>query len=235
MAGQFERKVGAIIQVRMGSSRLPGKVLKTLPENGHISLLDHILNRIPAEYEAIIATTESEVDDPLLERFPSAFRGSENDVLERFYLCSKVNKLTTIIRLTGDNPFIDPSKMIEVVNFHLENNFDYTRSEGLPLGCNFEVFNFDCLEKAQLETNSLFDREHVTPYLKDSTKFNTGQYIYENYPDLRLTLDYPSDYEMINKIFIELGENATFEHVVDYLRNHPEVARLNAQNRQMNS
>ena len=142
-------KVGAIIQVRLGSERLPNKALLPLPFGGGPALLEHVVNRAKASKSVtnvIVATTDNILDNAIYnfcqDNKLSCFRGSEDDVLDRFYQAAKNSNLDVIIRLTGDNPFIMPGIIDDTVETHLHANLDYSITEGLPLGTNIEVISF---------------------------------------------------------------------------------------------
>ena len=223
----------AIIQARMGSSRLPGKVLMKLPADGKRTLLDQIIERIPQQIKYIIATSNKSKDDELSLRYPNVFRGSENNVLERFYLAAKDKGFEHIVRLTADNPLIDPELMLESIDAHLKSGADYTCTEGLPLGTNFEIISWSALVKAQMNSNDPYEREHVSPYIRNNDDFKKYFHQFKGFGDFRLTIDYPSDYDMVERIFSELGNDVSLKEVNMYLIANPNVAGINQNNQQL--
>ena len=195
--------IGIIIQARMGSTRLPGKVLKQI---GNKNLLEHILFRLirlKNSVKVIIATSDLKKDDEL-EKFCkihniTCFRGSEQHVLERYYLCAKENNFEHIVRLTGDNPFIDIEELDNLIDLHLHNKSDYSRSfSSLPKGVGSEIFTFNALEisyKNGMKANHI---EHVNEYIEENEelfkiselKVNSEK----NRPEISLTVDTEDDY-----------------------------------------
>jgi len=209
--------VGAVIQARSNSTRLKNKVLLPLPFNGTKTILNHIIDRISLcnEIKKIIIATTTNVEDDIIEKISVAdgvdiFRGSENNVLERFYLAAKKFNIDIIVRLTADNPFIDPSFVTDVLYKHINMKADYTGSDGLPLGMNIEVISFGALEKAFFDAKKPYELEHVTPYIYkriDAFKIQTVNFdVSPILSDLRFTIDYPSDYAFSSLIFDKIYE-----------------------------
>jgi spore coat polysaccharide biosynthesis protein SpsF len=204
-------KIGAIIQVRNNSIRLPGKVLMPLPFPDGDSLLFHILKKVKKSNfidEIYLATTISSLDDEI-ERFGEensvkVFRGSEEDVLSRFVSVVEIEGYDVVIRLTGDNPFIDVKSLDIAIDYHLNNENDYTKTEGLPLGMNFEIVRAKALLSLSNYDLTTSDREHVTFFFNRTNIFKKSVYKFNQYAgieDLRLTVDYPSDYAMASLLF----------------------------------
>lgn len=210
--------IGIIIQARMGSTRLPGKVLKKIGEK---NLLEHILFRLERLFhnvKVVIATSDLEKDDKLEEFCKNnntfCFRGSEQNVLERYYLCAKENNFTHIFRLTGDNPFIDIEELDNLVKLHIETNADYSRSFAvLPKGVGSEIFTFDALEQSFLYGKKGNHLEHVNEYIEENEyKFKISELKVsdeKNRPEISLTVDTTDDYK--KACFIV--ENSTSEYV----------------------
>jgi spore coat polysaccharide biosynthesis protein SpsF len=236
-------KVGAIIQVRLGSERLPGKALLPLPFGGGPSLLEHVVaNARSAKslHQAIVATTTRSADDAI-EAFCSAkgvpcLRGSADDVLERFRLAAHMYELDVIVRLTGDNPFVMPEMIDQAVEQLQQTASDYIITTGLPLGTNVEVFTRQALETAAAQATAAADREHVTPFIRREAGFNIRTAPCESdISQLRLTVDYPSDYALATMLFERLwkpGRSVTHEAISELLREHPWVREINAANSQ---
>lgn len=195
--------IGIIIQARMGSTRLPGKVLKKI---GNRNLLEHILlrlSKLKQNTKIVIATTILEKDN-VIELFCekngiNIFRGSESNVLERYYLCAKENDFEHIIRLTGDNPFVDIEELDNLINLHLKTNVDYSHSsESLPKGIGAEIFTFEALEQSYILGTKSNHKEHVNEYIQENKeKFLISELKVneeKNRPEISLTVDTQDDY-----------------------------------------
>lgn len=237
-------KIGAIIQARMGSSRLPGKVLMSLPFCSNTTVLAHIINRLKKVRKInsiIVATSINTSDDSIVDEVNknkvAVYRGSEEDVLERFYQVACKDSLHTIIRLTSDNPCVDQTILQEIIDKHINTNADYTKTIGLPLGMNFEIISFPALEMAYKEATSPEEREHVTPYIiKNKTKFrqeiidfNSNSSLTEN---LRLTIDYPNDYAFLSLVyqFFQNNYDFTLQDILQMLLKYPWIKEINNNN-----
>lgn len=196
--------IGIIIQARMGSTRLPGKILKNI---GNKTLLEHILFRLiklKHEVEVVIATSDLE-KDAKVENFCKdkgikCFRGSETNVLERYYMCAKDNAFEHIVRLTGDNPFTDIEELDNLIELHLKTSADYSRSfASLPKGVGAEIFTFEALEKSYQNGHKENHIEHVNEYIEENEdEFNISELKVEsekNRPDISLTVDTEDDYQ----------------------------------------
>jgi spore coat polysaccharide biosynthesis protein SpsF len=218
--------IGVIIQARMGATRLPGKVLKKLGDN---ALLDFQISRIKEAKNIdtiVVATTVEDADDEI-EVFCNGkgipcFRGSENDVLSRYYECARDNKFETIVRLTADCPLIDPAVIDKVVTLFFEEKVDYCsntvppETSFWPDGSDVEVFSFAALEQAHRNAVKLEDREHVTFFFwKDkSNGFKTAQLQnFENWSKYRFTVDYQKDYDVVKLIYDEITLRQVYGHI----------------------
>lgn len=229
-------KTGAIIQARLGSERFPGKVLRPLPVDGGDPVIVHISRRArqaPSVEVVALATSDLDRDDPVAAAFPGeVFRGDEEDVLGRLHHAAQSLGLTTVVRLTGDNPCIDPQKLEETIAHHHKEGADYTLSTGLPLGTNVEVVSMAALETAHQESTDAYDREHVTPFIRrDADRFRLTEIAFD-LPDslaaLRLTMDYPSDYAMLNVLFGHFRDGEfSLEDVGGFVEENPWVAEIN--------
>lgn len=233
----MESKIFAIIQARMSSTRLHGKVLKELSGQ---PILYHIIQRIKSVKDidqVIIATSQKQSDDPIQqfanERCVSCFRGSENDVLGRFFKAAQVfgaGEGDIIIRLTADNPFVDPRVCEELLSYFRENFFNYVTTEGYPLGVGVEIFSFCALEEAFMNAQKPYEREHVTPFM-----YRPGQVFgklksTEDHSDIRLTVDTLEDYRVAQIVYNSLyREKECFKlpELLDYLKNHPDIIAIN--------
>ncbi|UKS26144.1 glycosyltransferase family protein [Paenibacillus sp. HWE-109] len=203
-----------IIQARMGSTRLPGKVLKVLADK---TVLAHVVERAQAFQDVadvIVATTVGKQDNVIEDearRLGVAFyRGDESDVLSRYYEAAVIAKADNVIRITSDCPMVDPETSSGVIKEFLNTHkFDYvsnTLVRSYPRGLDTEIFTFEALETAHKESSSLHDREHVTPYIYNNPdKFLLHSYVNETkVPDYRWTLDTPEDWDLINRIYNSL-------------------------------
>lgn len=212
----------ALIQARLGSSRLPGKSQLPLPlsaTGAEHTILGHVVGRArrAASVSAIVvATTTQPLDDPLAalasQLDVGVFRGDEQDVLGRFAgALAQAGPTDTVVRLTADNPAIDPALLDAAVAHHLTTGADYTHTTGLPLGTNLEVLSAAALLRAHHEARQPDEREHVTPYLRRHPELFRLETLALAVPPavaaLRLTVDYPSDYAFVSLLFNELGPN----------------------------
>ncbi|PXY02993.1 hypothetical protein DF185_02555 [Marinifilum breve] len=224
-------RVGIIIQARNNSSRLPGKILLELPVNSGTSVLDHIQSRCEkiAGVKTIIATTDSPKDDIIANKYKRVFRGSEKDVLERYYYAAKQYGFKHIVRLTGDNPCVDYNILQNLINIHVNGQYDFTITEGLPLGMNFEIMTFETLEIAFLDASEKSDREHVTLYFDKIDKLNKKTVYFEDQLEdkIRVTMDYPSDYAFLNLLFSNLNRDFTFSDLKSYVKEYPWLLDIN--------
>ncbi|WP_299701107.1 glycosyltransferase family protein [uncultured Pontibacter sp.] len=236
-------KVGAIIQVRLGSERLPGKALLPLPFSGGPSLLEHVVaNACSAQslHQTIIATTTRSADDAIKafcsEMEIPCLRGSADDVLERFRQTAHSYELDVIVRLTGDNPFVMPETIDRAVEQLQQTNSDYIITTGLPLGTNVEVFTRQALEKAAIQATATADREHVTPFIRREAGFNIRTIHCDSaISQLRLTVDYPTDYALAAMLFERLwkpGRPVTHNAISELLQENPWLREINAANSQ---
>ncbi len=227
-----------IIQARMGSTRLPGKVLKCIHNK---PLIDHLLDRLaPSKHidEFVVATSDLEQDDALVnhleKRNTSVFRGSEWDVLERFYLAAKKHSPKTITRICADNPLHSYKVLDQVFERFLATQSDYHSNSNhepdvLEDGFDVEVFSFAALEKAYLQAKLLSDREHVTPFIKrDESLKRTWQKTCEAYT-YKLSVDTENDRLAVEQIFLAFKENYDFsiDQVVELLEHRSDILELN--------
>lgn len=225
-------KVGAIIQARTGSSRFPNKVLKPLPCDSNLTVLNQIIRRLKQSTlldEIVLATSTKKEDKKLgkiaKEENIEIFFGSEENVLNRFYESAKKYKIDVIVRITADNPCLDYKIIDKGIGFFLKNNYDYIKSEGLPIGTNIEMFSFRALELANEETTKAYEKEHVCPYIYECGKFKTHILDLSNkikvdidISDIRLTMDTEEDYALICAIYDYLYKENNYFGVNDILK-----------------
>ena len=236
--------IGCIIQARMSSTRLPGKVMKRIDNEN--TILDCVINQLQSSKEIknlVIATTEQKEDDVIVEflqkRKVKYFRGSKQDVLDRYYQCAKKFGFSEIIRITSDNPLIDYEIVDVTVKRFKSNNYDYITTD-LPLntfhrtypsGYSVEVFTFSALENAWKNAKLLSEREHVTPYFYKNKEIFQQTSI-ENYEDLsrfRCTVDTKYDLELIQKIYSNIKKRPILlPDVIKLFKVNPELVKINA-------
>jgi len=200
----LEDRLGIILQARMGSTRLPGKILMPI---GNKALLDHILcrlNRLRHFAKTVIATSDTSGDDIVasfcIERAVACFRGSDSNVLDRYYQCATSYGFRHIIRLTGDNPFPDIEELDNLIDLHLVSGADYANSfASLPIGVGTEILTLAALERSWREGKSPHHIEHVNEYILENPQiFKTAilSVTADKYrPDIRLTVDTMEDYK----------------------------------------
>ena len=202
-------KIVALVQARMGSTRLPNKVMKLI---GDIPMIELLLTRLAHSKEIdqiIVATSVDARNLPLVAHVQSlgfsCEQGSENDVLDRYVVAAKKHQADVVVRITGDCPIVDPDLVDEVIRRFRSAGVDYfsnTNPPTYPDGLDIEVCTFKALEQASQETTDPFDREHVTPYLRKPGKFKTDSMQHnQDLSALRWTVDEPSDFAVIEKVF----------------------------------
>ena len=231
--------LGCIIQARMGSTRLPGKVMKLLDENNP-SIFSTIsqLQECTEIDKIIVATTTNEEDNVISDYVKNLeidlFRGSANDVLGRYYECARKYSLSGILRVTADCPLIDPTIVDTGLKIFKNNNYDYvtnTLNRTFPDGNETEIFSFISLERAYNEANLPSEREHVTPYFKTHPELfkNTN---FENTDDLshlRWTMDYEEDMKFIKLILEKISKRPILMiDILDLLQTEPDLKKINS-------
>jgi|TARA_B100000315_G_C14536485_1_gene568708 spore coat polysaccharide biosynthesis protein SpsF len=226
----MKSKIVAIIQARMGSTRLPGKVLKEVQGVPLLGIMMSRVERSEMLNEIVIATSSLPMDDQIeefcQENGYECFRGSENDVLSRYFHCATKYHVDIIVRLTADCPLIDPIVIDDVVKIYVENDYDYVANtappEGLtyPEGMDVEIFSFQLLERAAREAQKPSEREHVTHYFwKNSKSFSTYRLDLDNdFSVYRLTVDYPEDLEVIKEIVHVLYQREPLFSMYDMIK-----------------
>ncbi|MCD9023668.1 cytidylyltransferase domain-containing protein [Cohnella silvisoli] len=238
-------KVAIIIQARMGSSRLPGKVLRMLDGITVLQLIHERLSYCRHVHEIVVATSDSEKDDAVaaaMERLNIAvYRGQENDVLDRYYRAASIVKADAVVRITGDCPLIDPQVVDAVIGKYLEQfpQLHYVSNihpPTFPDGLDVEVFSYVALERAWKEARQGSEREHVTPYIHSRPDLfpqaNMESRI--NYSHLRWTLDEEKDYIFLNALIEKAQQDeglsprtASLEQWVEILRRYPDLNEIN--------
>lgn len=232
-------KIVAIVQARMGSTRLPGKVMLDLLGEPVLVRDVNRLRRSKMLDEIVIATTNLPADDQIVslckERGWKYSRGDENDVLDRYYQAARSCNADTIVRVTSDCPMIDPEVVDRVIRVFLDlPGIDYVSNtlppRTFPRGLDTEVMTFEALERAWTEDEDPKLREHVTPYIyRNPEKFQTRSVLNER--DLsshRWTLDTPEDLAFIRVVYEHFeNDDFTWVDVLEYLDEHPEIVGIN--------
>lgn len=229
----------AIIQARLGSTRLPRKIFAELSNK---PLIWHVVERLKYSQKIdkiVLATTTTSIDDELAtwaEREGIAlFRGSENNVLERYYFAAKQSSANVIVRITADDPFKDPIIIDKVIDKLLEERLEFAYNNNpptFPEGLDTEVFTFSALEKAFLQSVDDYEKEHVTQYFyRNITNFKQANYSNDhNLSGLRWTIDTELDYEMTKHVYNMLyKENEIFlmDDILELLEKNPKISEIN--------
>jgi len=236
-------KVLAITQARYGSSRLPAKILKEV--NGKTLLEIHLERILKSKLisKLKVATTIEDGADIIVgiasKLKVESYKGSIDDVLQRFYETAKPESPDYVVRLTSDCPLIDPAVIDKVIKVCIETESDYasnTLSPTYPDGVDVEVFRFSALEKAYNEVALKSDKEHVTPYIWRNSTFKGGKLFksvnVENsvdYSRSRITVDTIEDFLLVKALIENLGTEKSFIEYVGYLENHKKIKVLNNQ------
>ena len=234
-------KIVAITQARVGSTRLPAKILKKV--SGYELLYIHLKRLLQATTidELIVATTYEERVDEIIDICKRLgvqyFQGSTDDVLDRFYQAVKDENAKYVVRLTSDCPLIDPRLVDEIVTKTIEQDVDYCSNVLTPTypdGESVEVFKFESLKKAWSEAALKSEREHVTPYIwKNSTHKNKNlftSYSYKNsedYSKLRMTLDTQEDLQVLERLIEVHGIDLPWRIYAEELKNNIELQQVN--------
>jgi spore coat polysaccharide biosynthesis protein SpsF len=235
-------QLGAIIQARMGSSRLPGKVLKDILGK---PMLWHVVNRLSKSAtvkKIVIATTDKEADRGIIEAAQKLgvayYAGSEDDVLDRYYRAAKEFHIDPIVRITADCPLIDPKIVDTVVRYYCDNNrkFDYVSNAvpaTYPDGLDTEIFSFSALERAWKEAARKSEREYPTTHFwNNKDKFRLGNVVNkEDLSYMRWTVDGEKDFQFVQEIYMGLYKNGHeiffMDDIVNFLKVHPEIMSIN--------
>jgi spore coat polysaccharide biosynthesis protein SpsF len=232
-------RVVAIIQARMGSTRLPGK---TLADLGGAPVMDRVLARVARAdrvADVVVAITDRPVDDQLEDHLVAlgakVVRGDSDDVLARFGLVAEMHPADAYVRITADCPLIDPGVIDDVVAAFAQGDVDYCSNvlaRTYPIGMDCEVISSGALRTALDEAADPAEREHVTPFLyRHPERFrlrNVEAPAWAARPHLRLTVDEPNDVELLRHIVAELGPDASLREILELLDTRPDIAAINA-------
>lgn len=234
-------KINAIIQARCGSTRFPNKVFADIDGK---PLIWHVVNRLKYAKtidNIVIATTtntkDNIIEDWCKENKITYYRGSENDVLNRYYCASVVSNADVIVRITADDPFKEPAVIDAVVKKLIDGNYDLVTNNfppSFPEGLDCEALKFSVLKESENSTCDTFEREHVTQYIyHNPQKFKIGNVSSENNLSyLRWTIDNTEDYEMVKAIYAHRNPQNTgillMDEILEILVNNPEIKEINS-------
>lgn len=232
----------AVIQARMGSTRLPGKVLLELCGD---PILYHIVKRVKHAQrisKIVVATSVNAEDDAIYSYCQSiginCFRGSESNVLSRYFHAAEafhIKQGDSIVRVTADNPLVDPKILDSLLAYFERQNLPYAATSGFPLGVGAEAFTFTALEEAFEKATKPHEKEHVTPYMYREGCTIGRLMSPADCSRLRFTLDTPEDYEFIKEVYSALyhgAHNFYLDDVLKLLAENPYVAEINSHVRQ---
>lgn len=230
--------IGCIIQARMGSTRLPGKVLKNLDSDK--TVLDYVIQQLRNSKlidKLVIATTDLEEDEVITKHARvigiEYFRGSSLNVLDRFYNCAKKFSFSTIVRITADCPLIDPQIVDLVIEKFKEQSYDYGTNcfpRTFPYGTEVEVFSFNALERMWKNATMPYEKEHVTPYIKEHNEefriFNIKNK--KDISNYRYVIDVINDLQLVRKIVSNIKKKPILMNdIVDLLSNNSKLMDVN--------
>lgn len=237
----MDKKNIAIIQAHMSSTRLPGKIMKDLCGEPALYRMIERVRQSKLLDDIIIATSTLPCDDIIIEKCDEwgvhTFRGSDSDVLSRYWGAAQMYPADIYVRMTSDCPLMTPLEVDNMIEFFLNHDYRYVRSSkpgvggSYPVGIDSEVFTAELLKEAAEKSSEHYEHEHVTPYMywkQDSIGLNPYK---EDASMYRLTLDTPEDYKVIKLIYEALyqpGNTFTLDDILDYLKAHPEVVAINS-------
>ena len=232
-----KNNVIAIVQARVSSKRLPGKVLKLINKKSVLEILIRRLSKSRQISKIIVACSKKKSDFKIIQLCQKMnidyFAGSEENVLERFYKTAQKFKAQNILRITGDCPLVDPKIVDNVIEIFHTKKLDYVTNANPPTypdGFDVEVFTFKALEESFKKAKNPYQKEHVTPYIYQNNKFKKFNVrCKKNFSNLRLTLDEKKDFELISKIFDHFKGNIYFsyEDILKYYKKNKKVFLIN--------
>lgn len=231
-----KQKIVAIVQAHMSSTRLPGKIMKDICGAPALYRMIERVRQSKLIDEIVIATSTLPCDDIIVEKCNEwnvkTSRGSDSDVLSRYYGAAEENPAEIYVRLTSDSPLIDAADIDRMIQYFLDNGFRYVSGDGKnPLGVGGEVFTAELLKEAAENSTEEYEHEHVTPYMYWKQDSIGRCPALEDGSMYRITMDTPEDFEVITKVYealYEEGNKFTLAQILDYLKAHPEVASINS-------
>ena len=233
--------IGCIIQARMGSTRLPGKVMKKL--DGKHTVLYYVLQQIENSRlvdKVVIATTTLKEDDAIVnfakEMDVDYFRGDSQDVLDRYYQCARQYSFPVVVRITSDAPLVDPEITDQVIKEFVDSEYDYvcnTQPRTFPQGTETEVFSFSALEKIWSKAKLPSEREHVTPYFythpEEFDIFNVKNS--QDTSHLRWCIDKENDLQVVKTLVQNISKRPILSgDIIEFIRDKPEILEKNRDN-----
>ena len=225
-------KITIITQARFGSSRLPGKVLMKIRDLTLLGIHLKRLKKVNVDYSIIVATTNEIESDEIISVAQNEgclyFRGSMDDVLDRYYHASLMTSSTHIVRVTSDCPLIDPILVSNVIQHTVDNDYSYCMtSEKFPDGVDVEVFKTEELKEAFLNAKLPSEREHVTPYIRNKSKLNRtyGEFKCNegDFEIVRMTVDEKSDFNTVKILIENLGVEMLWFDYANYIISNPNL------------
>ena len=235
-------RIVATIEARMTSTRLPGKVLMEVNGRPLIAYqLDRILKSKKLD-RVVVATSDLDKDDAIesfcKEYGVDCYRGSENDVMGRYYDCAKLYNPNIVVRMTADCPLIDPDIIDKLVRKFEDDNIDYCantvppETSTFPDGSDVEVFSMKALKRANIEVKDKHRREHVTFQFWQDVNYTSSQYTQEkDWSKYRITVDYPEDFEVVSYIFNKLknkGICGSLKEIINIIDNNQKIKEINS-------
>lgn len=230
--------IGCIIQARVGSTRLPGKVMLKLDESN--TVLQYVIKQLQSSKlieKIIVATTTLDEDNKIVNHVKDfnidIFRGSSNDVLDRYFQCANKYEIDIIIRITSDNPLIDPTIVDDMIKIFKMNSYDYLTNAHVrtfPYGTEVEVFSFDALQKAWKNATKPSEREHVTQFFYNNSQFfkNHNEKNSENISHLRWTIDRENDFLLVKSIISKIKQRPILmKNIINLFSKEPELFNIN--------
>ena len=230
--------IGCIIQARMGSTRLPGKVMKMIDEENPV--LYYVLKQLQSSTlleKMVVATTILDEDD-VIENYVKnmgidVFRGNRNDVLDRYFECAKKFDIDVIIRITADNPLIDPTMVDGMIKKFMSNTYDYLTNAHVrtfPYGTEVEIFSFKALEKAWENATKSSEREHVTQFFYNNFQLFKNHNVEnsKNISNLRWTIDRQNDFLLVKSIISKIKQRPILMNdILDLFLKEPKLFEIN--------
>jgi len=230
--------IGCIIQARMGSTRLPGKVMKMIDEENPV--LYYVLKQLQSSTlleKMVVATTILDEDD-VIENYVKnmgidVFRGNRNDVLDRYFECAKKFDIDVIIRITADNPLIDPTMVDGMIKKFMSNTYDYLTNAHVrtfPYGTEVEIFSFKALEKAWENATKSSEREHVTQFFYNNLQLFKNHNVEnsKNISNLRWTIDRQNDFLLVKSIISKIKQRPILMNdILDLFLKEPKLFEIN--------
>jgi glutamate-1-semialdehyde 2,1-aminomutase/spore coat polysaccharide biosynthesis protein SpsF len=219
----------------MSSSRFPGKMLETVCDTPMVEFMFKRVSKSKLISNIVIITSVDPSDDILvdfcLEKNINVYRGDLNDVLDRYYKASAEFPSDIVVRLTGDCPLIDPEVIDKVIQLHMDSSNDYTSNiepPTFPDGLDVEVFSRELLLETWEKAILPFEREHVTPFMRNHSQLKTENLKNEiDYSGIRLTVDYKEDLLLVNKVLEFLDSSTSFSDIISYLDRNKEILKIN--------